>query len=60
MYEASIKFIELGDRYRLPVAGTREYKELQTRISKALKQTSIAQVPGFQDVVINKFKGWER
>ena len=57
MYEARVKFIELGDRYRLPVAGTREYKELQTRISKALKQTPIANVPGFEDVVVNKFRG---
>ena len=31
MYEARVKFVELGERYTLPVRGTREYKELQSR-----------------------------
>lgn len=45
---------------RLPVRGTREYRELQTRISRALRSTEIAQVPGFEDVQITKFKGTDR
>lgn len=31
MYEASVKFVEVGSSFTLPVRGTREYKELQTR-----------------------------
>ena len=57
MYQAKLKFVELGDRYRLPVRGSREYTELKAKISKALKATTISQVPGFEDVVINRFKG---
>ena len=56
MYEATVKFVELGDRYKLPVRGTREYKELQTRISRALQGTEIARVPGFEEVTVTKFK----
>ena len=57
MYEASVKFVSLGDRYQLPVRGSREYKELQTRISRALRETPIGEVNGFEEVMIKKFKG---
>ena len=60
MYQAKIKFVDLGERYRLPVRGSREYTELKTKISKALKATSISSVPGFQDVVINRFRGTDK
>merc|ERR1712212_1338024 len=56
-YEASIKFIELGESYRLPVRGTKEYQELQVRVSKSLRElTDLKDVPGFTEVVITKFK----
>ena len=58
MYQASVKFVELGEAYVLPRRGTREYTELQVRISKSLKElTPLKTVPGFQDVVVTKFKG---
>ena len=60
MYEASVKFVELGDRYRLPVRGTREYTELQQRISKSLRETEISKVEGFEDVVVTKFKSTDK
>jgi hypothetical protein len=57
MYRASLRFVELGDRYRLPVLGTKEYTDLQIQISKSLRElTPLQTVPGFQDVVITKFK----
>lgn len=56
-YQASLKFVELGESYQLPVRGTKEYTELQVRISKSLRElTSLKSVPGFQDVMITKFK----
>ncbi|TRY75553.1 hypothetical protein TCAL_06383 [Tigriopus californicus] len=59
-YQAKVKFIELGDKYQLPVSGSREYTELKTRISRAMKGTMISQVPGFQEIVINKFRGTDK
>ena len=57
MYQASMKFVELGDLYRLPVRGTKEYIDLQVKISKSLRElTPLNGVPGFQDVVVTKFK----
>ena len=58
MYQATVKFVELGDSYVLPRRGTKDYIDLQVRISKSLKETTpLRTVPGFQDVVITKFKG---
>ena len=52
-----MKFIELGESYRLPVRGTKEYQELQVRVSKSLRElTDLKDVPGFNEVVITKFK----
>ena len=57
VYTASLKFVELGERYSLPVKHTREYNELQNKISKHLRElTPLKDVPGFQDVAISKFK----
>ncbi len=60
VYEAKVKFVELGERYRLPVRGTREYKELQSRISRALEGTKISQVQGFVELQILKFKSTKK
>jgi hypothetical protein len=39
------------------VVGTKEYTDLQTRIGKSMREaTLLPKVPGFQDVVISKFK----
>lgn len=60
MYQASLKFVELGKLYQLPVKGTKEYTDLQVRISKSLRElTPLKTVPGFQDVVVTKFKSAE-
>ena len=58
MYGAKLKFVELGDNYILPTRGSREYNKLQERISKALETTELSLVPGFEEVVINKFRGY--
>ena len=58
MYGAKLKFVELGDNYILPTRGSREYNKLQERISRALETTELSLVPGFEEVVINKFRGY--
>ena len=57
VYQATMKFIELGDRYQLPVRGTKEYTDLQVRISNSLReQTKLMEVPGFTEVAVTKFR----
>ena len=54
-YNAKMKFVNTGN-YKLPRANTKEYTELQERISRSLRQTELSKVPGFRDVkVINFF-----
>jgi hypothetical protein len=56
-FQASLKFVDLGERYTLPKVGTKEYTDLQTRIAKSMNEaTLLPKVPGFQDVVITKLK----
>ena len=56
-FQASLKFVELGERFTLSPTGTKEYTDLQTRISKSMNEaTQLPKVPGFQDVVITKLK----
>ena len=57
MYGAKLKFVELGDNYILPTRGSREYNKLQERVAKALEATDLSLVPGFEEVVVNKFRG---
>jgi hypothetical protein len=57
MYGASLKFVNLGSNFRLPTRGSREYTKLQERVAKALEATDISHVPGFEEVIIEKFKG---
>ena len=55
--QASIKFFELGERFSLPVLGTKEYNDLQTRIGRSMREsTPLPNVAGFQDVIITKLK----
>lgn len=56
MYEAKLKFVELGENFRLPTRGTRAYKDLKEQIARALTETQLSSVPGFEEVVIKKFK----
>ena len=50
-------FLDLGQSYQLPRRGTKEYSDLQNRISRNLKElTSLKDVPGFEEVIITKFK----
>lgn len=57
IFQASLKFIELGERFTLPKTGTKEYTDLHARISKSMNEaTLLPKVPGFQDVIISKLK----
>jgi hypothetical protein len=49
-----MKFVELGN-FKLPRAGTREFTELQEKISRNLRATEISKVPGFVDVAVINF-----
>ncbi len=57
MYGAKVKFVNLGDNFRLPTKGSREYTSLKDRIARALTSTTLSQVPGFEEIVIEKFRG---
>ena len=54
VYQAKMKFVELGN-FKLPRAGTREFTELQEKISRNLRATEISKVPGFVDVAVINF-----
>ena len=56
MYGARLKFVNLGDNFVLPTRGSREYTALQERVSKALEATELSLVPGFEEVVVDKFR----
>jgi hypothetical protein len=57
LQQASVKFVELGERFVLPKLGTKEYTDLHARIGKSMKEaTLLPKVPGFQDVVVTKLK----
>ena len=54
---ASIKFVNLGDSYVLPVKHTQEYNELSNMISRNLRElTPLKDVSGFETVAIHNFK----
>ena len=57
VYMASIKFVNLGDSYVLPVKHTQEYNELSNMISRNLRElTPLKDVSGFETVAIHNFK----
>ena len=57
VYIASIKFVNLGDSYVLPVKHTQEYNELSNMISRNLRElTQLKDVSGFETVAIHNFK----
>merc|ERR1712117_409131 len=54
MYTAKLKFVNLGN-FKLPRDGTREFTELQAKISRSLRNTDLRRVPGFLDVAVTSF-----
>ena len=54
IYQAKIKFVELGN-FNVPREGTKEFSELQTKISRSLRNTELRHVPGFIDVAVTSF-----
>ena len=58
MYGARLKFVNLGDNFVLPTRGSREYTALQERISKSLEATDLSLVPGFEEVLVDKFRAY--
>jgi len=54
MYTAKLKFVNLGN-FKLPRDGTREFTELQAKISRSLRNTDLRRVPGFIDVAVTSF-----
>jgi len=54
VYNAKMKFINLADNYQLPKVGTREYTDLENKISRSLSETSLKNVPGFEGVIISR------
>lgn len=54
MLTAKVKFVDLGN-FNLPVENTKEYTELQAKISRNLRNTDLKLVPGFVDVAVLDF-----
>ena len=54
MLTAKVKFVDLGN-FNLPVENTKEYTELQNKISRNLRNTDLKLVPGFVDVAVLDF-----
>ena len=55
IYQAKVKFIDLGQHYKLPRDGTKEFTDLQIKISRSLRNTELRKVPGFLDVAVTSF-----
>ena len=49
-----MKFVNTGN-FKLPRFNTKEYTDLQEKISRSLRQTELSKVPGFRDVKVVNF-----
>jgi len=54
MYPAKLKFVQLKN-FRLPKQGTKEFFDLQEKISRSLRNTELKRVPGFIEVAVTSF-----
>ena len=54
MLTASLKFVGLNN-FNLPAENTKDFTDLQTQISRSLRNTQLKQVPGFVDVSVFDF-----
>eukprot|EP00092_Neocalanus_flemingeri_P024776 GFUD01026865.1.p1 GENE.GFUD01026865.1~~GFUD01026865.1.p1 ORF type:complete len:678 (-),score=153.52 GFUD01026865.1:380-2230(-) len=55
VYQAKLKFVGVGTNFKLPREGTKEFTDLQAKISKSLRKTELKLVPGFLDVAVTSF-----
>jgi len=53
-YQAKLKFVDTTN-FKIPKEGTKEFTELQDRISKGMRNTELRNVPGFLGVQIKRF-----